>query len=477
MGAGTQHFFGGGGQTDVSILSLALVIACCVLLLCLPRRFVLVPMLVGSILIPLDQQVVLGGIHLTMSRLLILTGWVRLGQCRMQSASASSSRWTAIDTVFLLYGLSNAVMYVLLWGGDTGAIINRAGFLFNAFGTYFFMRYFLTAEKDLELTSKTLVLVMALIAVGMVAEQATGRNLLAVIGGLPAKSVLRDGAIRAQGTFVHPLTAGAAGATLLPLAIGLWWVTGRNRLYAIIGALASIAAGLASRSSTAVLVLTAGVGGLALWRYRRHLRFLRWTMVLILIVLHLVMKAPVWALMARIDLTGSSSGYHRYILVDRFIDRFSEWWLVGTRGTSSWGWDMWDTINSYVAAGTEGGLLNFVLFIALFVVAFSQLGRARERAVDDPALQRLTWVLGTLLCAHAVAFFGIAYFDQSQFIWYTELAMIGAAVALTPQRLTVETSDAKIEAMAWSLSQNGPREDSLWPAHDHRYRVDANESY
>jgi len=477
MGSGTEHFFGGGGQTDVSFLALALAIACSVLLLCLPRRFVFVPMLVGSILIPLDQQVVLGGIHLTMSRVLILTGWFRLGQCRIQTESAPNSRWTAIDTIFLLYGLSNAIMYVFLWGGDTGAIINRAGFLFNAFGTYFFMRYFLTSEEDLELASKTLVLVMALIAVGMVAEQATGRNLLAVIGGLPAKSVLRDGAIRAQGTFVHPLTAGAAGATLLPLAIGLWWVTGRNRLYAIVGALASIAAGLASRSSTAVLVLAAGFGGLALWRYRRHLRFLRWSIVLILIVLHMVMKAPVWALIARIDLTGSSSGYHRYILVDRFIDRFSEWWLVGTRGTSSWGWDMWDTINSYVAAGTEGGLVNFFLFIALFVVAFSQLGRARKRAVEDPALQRLTWVLGTLLFAHAVAFFGIAYFDQSQFIWYTELAMIAAAVSLTPQGVAFESSEAPREAMAWNPWRDDPREKSLWPAHEHRYPVDANESY
>jgi len=477
MGAGTQHFFGGGGQTDVSFLTLALVIACTVLLLCLPRRFVFVPMLVGSILIPLDQQVLLGGIHLTMSRLLILTGWVRLGQCRMQSVSASSSRWTAIDTVFLLYGLSNAMMYVLLWGADTGAIINRAGFLFNAFGTYFFMRYFLTSEEDLELASKTLVLVLVLIAAGMVAEQATGRNLLAVIGGLPTKSVLRDGAIRAQGTFVHPLTAGAAGATLLPLAIGLWWVNGRNGRYAIVGALASIAAGLASRSSTAVLVLAAGFGGLALWRYRRHLRFLRWSIVLILVVLHMVMKAPVWALIARIDLTGSSSGYHRYILVDRFIDRFSEWWLVGTRGTSSWGWDMWDTINSYVAAGTEGGVVNFLLFIALFVVAFRQLGRARKRAVEDPALQRLTWVLGTLLFAHAVAFFGIAYFDQSQFIWYTELAMIAAAVSLTPQGATVESYEAPSEAMAWNPWRDDPRGKSLWPAHEHRYPVDAKESY
>ena len=150
---------------------------------------------------------------------------------------------------------------------------------------------------------------------------------------------------------------------------------------------------------------------------------------------------------------------------------------MGTRGTSSWGWDMWDTINSYVAAGTEGGVVNFLLFIALFVVAFRQLGRARKRAVEDPALQRLTWVLGTLLFAHAVAFFGIAYFDQSQFIWYTELAMIAAAVSLTPQGATVESYEAPSEAMAWNPWRDDPRGKSLWPAHEHRYPVDANESY
>lgn len=477
MGGDTQHFFGGGGQTDVSLVSLALVAVCIVLLICLPRRFAFVPLLVGSILIPLEQQLVLGGIHLTMSRLLILSGWARLLFTRLQNQPAGSATWTPIDTTFLLYGISNATMYVLLWGGDAGAMINRAGFLFNAFGTYFFMRYFLASREDLQVATKTLVLVFALIAAGMVAEQATGRNFLAPIGGLPATSVLRDGAIRAQGTFVHPLTAGAAGATLMPLAFGLWWVDRKSGRLAVLGVLAAVASGFSSRSSTAILVLAAGVIGLALWRYRQHLRLLRWSIVLTLIALHLVMKAPVWALLARIDLTGSSSGYHRYILIDRFIDRFSEWWLVGTRATSSWGWDMWDTINTYVAAGTEGGLLNFALFLALFVVAFSQLGRARERAVHDPALQRLTWVLATVLFAHSVAFFGIAYFDQSQFVWYTELAMIAAAVTLAAQEETADSFLPVHEEVAFNLWSGNRNSRPLWPSPSDRFRAGATDVY
>ena len=38
---------------------------------------------------------------------------------------------------------------------------------------------------------------------------------------------------------------------------------------------------------------------------RRHLRLIRWSVLLIWVSVHMVMKAPVWALLARIDLTGS----------------------------------------------------------------------------------------------------------------------------------------------------------------------------
>ena len=78
------------------------------------------------------------------------------------------------------------------------------------------------------------------------------------------------------------------------------------------------------------------------------MKLLRRTAVLVLVTLHLVMKAPVWALLARIDLTGSSSGYHRYVLIDQCISRFSEWRLIdigrprhgvgicGTQSTPMW---------------------------------------------------------------------------------------------------------------------------------------------
>jgi hypothetical protein len=439
METGTDHFFGGGGGTEITLPALGFTILAALLILVLPRKYAFVPLLVACAFIPIDDQFVIAGIHMTMSRILILIAWVRLAQHHFQNGLRPIFPCSPIDRVFLLYALSSFTMYIVLWGGETGAIINRAGFLFNACGTYYFMRYFLENVGDLELGVKTLIWTVAAVAIGMVLEQETGRNVFAMMGGVPSVSVLRDGGIRSQGTYVHPLTAGAVGAAIMPLALGLRWVTGKNTLTAVIGVLASLACGLSSRSSTAILVIAASVLGLFFWRLRDHLRPIRWGIVISLVALHLVMKAPVWALIARIDLTGSSSGYHRFVLVDQFIHRFSEWWLVGTRTTGDWGWDMWDTINCYVAAGTEGGLINFLLFVALFVVAFRQVGFAWRRT-SDPRLQRMIWMFGTLLFAHSVAFFGIAYFDQSQFIWFSELAMIATSVALASSVLgTVET--------------------------------------
>jgi len=167
-----------------------------------------------------------------------------------------------------------------------------------------------------------------------------------------------------------------------------------------------------------------------MWPLRKHLRRFRWAVISMLVVLHLVMKAPVWALIARIDLTGASSSYHRYELVNQFIRRFGEWWLVGTRGTFDWGWDMWDTINTYVAQGTDGGLITLVLFLSLLAIAFRRLGIARKAAETREEAKRL-WVLGSMLFAHTVAFWGIGYFDQSSVVWYTGLALIATASSRT----------------------------------------------
>jgi len=435
-----EHYFGAPGQTEIhpgALLALCLAV---LLLFVLPRRYAFIPLLAAAVFIPPQQVVIVFSLHLTLTRILIGCAWLRLLWTRFVQQGPALPLWQSLDTVMVACYTTGIVTFFLLWG-EGGAIVNRLGLLYNALGIYFFMRYILRDARDLDRLAKTLAWVMVVIATFMLVEQSTGRNLFSVFGGVTEFTEIRDGKLRSQGPFAHPLTAGAVGATLFPLMIGLWWqgrkTRRKNKTVALLGAVAAGVMAVTSMTSTSLVVLAAGIFALCMWPLRRFLPWFRWGTVAALIALHMVMKAPVWALIARIDLTGSSSSYHRYQLVDQFIRRFGEWWLVGTRNTVNWGWDMWDTINSYVAAGTDGGLIGFVLFVAILVVAFRRLGIARTAWAVEPEHERRLWVLGTVLFAHAVAFFGIGYFDQSSFLWYAELAMIATAVSL---RRTVQES-------------------------------------
>jgi hypothetical protein len=146
------------------------------------------------------------------------------------------------------------------------------------------------------------------------------------------------------------------------------------------------------------------------------------------------MKAPVWAIIGRIDLTGSSSGYHRYMLVDTCIRHFSDWWLIGTKHYNEWGSDMWDLSDQYVAYAVTGGLATLVSFIAIIFYSFRELGTARKYVARDKRYEWLLWCLGASLFAHVMAYFGIGYFDQMQVVWFVLLAMISATTTHAMQR-------------------------------------------
>jgi hypothetical protein len=171
------------------------------------------------------------------------------------------------------------------------------------------------------------------------------------------------------------------------------------------------------------------------------MRIIRWGLVLGLIALHLVMKAPVWALIARIDLTGSSSGDQRYMLVDMTIRRFSDWWLLGTKNYTTWGWDSWDLCNQFVAVALTGGLLTLIFYIAIFSQGFGALGTARKLVNGDRNQEWLLWCLGSALFATVVAHFGINYMAQLIMGFFPLVVCISVAT-LEAKRDTVGTTEA-----------------------------------
>jgi hypothetical protein len=262
----------------------------------------------------------------------------------------------------------------------------------------------------------------------MLNEKFHSQNVFGYLGGFPIVPQIRDGAIRAQGPFSHPILAGSFGATLLPLFFWLWQ-SGKAKAFAVFGVIGSSCIVLSCASSTPLLAYVAGIIAVCFWPMRKHMRAFRWGLVLTLVAVHLAMKAPVWFLIARVDLTGASSGYHRAELVDQFIRHFSQWWLVGTTANADWGFDMWDLSNQFVAEGVTGGLATFICFIALISMSFGRIGTARKAVEGDRNQEWFLWFLGAALLSHMFAFFGISYFDHTQVAWFALLVMIYVATA------------------------------------------------
>jgi hypothetical protein len=423
--------FGGGvSETVMHPAVAAAMVLAIILILLLPRRKAVIPFLLCAFLIPVGQTLVLGGLHLFVLRIVLLFACGRMILAKFSSqTSVLGGGFNSFDKVFLVWAIYRTLAFLILYRFPTAALVNQGAFLVDVLCGYFFVRFLIRDEEDILRVVKVFAVIVAVVGASMLNEKFHNQNVFGYLGGYPpVLPQVRDGAIRAQGPFSHPILAGSFAATSLPLFFWLWQ-SGKSKVMGIVGAIGSTCMVLTCASSTPLLAYVAGIVGVCFWPMRDHMRAFRWGLASILIALHVVMKAPVWFLIARVDLTGASSGFHRAELVDQFIRHFSEWWFVGTNGNGGWGFDMWDLSNQFVAEGVSGGLVTFVCFLAMISMCFGRVGTARKLVEGDRKQEWLFWFLGAALLSHIVAFFGISYFDHTQIAWFALFAMIIAATA------------------------------------------------
>ncbi|HXN54054.1 MAG TPA: hypothetical protein VN943_19140 [Candidatus Acidoferrum sp.] len=424
------RFGGGASETILHPIVLVAMLIAIALIFLLSRKYVIWPVFCTAFLIPFGQELLIGGLHFFVFRIVILTVAVRMLVSMFSSPEGIfGDRLGVLDVVFVLWTLFRAFAGVLVFSFNSGAMVYQAGFLLDAMGGYFVLRYLIRDEDDIYRTLRAFVAIACVVAVCMIFEKIHQVNVFGLLGGVRADPEIRNGTVRSQGPFQHELLAGTFGATLLPLFF-LLWKSGKSHVLAILGAVSATIMVFTSHSSTPVLAYGAGLLAICAWPLRRHMRVIRWGAVIVLVSLHLVMKAPVWFLIQRVDVVGGSSGYHRARLVNDFIMHFRDWWLVGTTENARWGFNMWDMCNQFVAEGQVGGLVTFASFVALICICFSRIGAARSAVAGDSSKEWFFWLFGSALFSHVVGFFGISYFDQTRFAWFALLAMIATATAL-----------------------------------------------
>jgi hypothetical protein len=413
-----KYYFGGGGDTLIPPIAMAVLILAIILIMILPRKCAFIPFLLAGLLVPINVTIIIIDLHFNSNRLLLLAGLIRLSVRR----ELYPDKMNSLDKVIVYGVLVQSIAYIFVWG-QVGAIINRAGFLFSALGTYILLRSFMRSKEDVILAIKVLAVVVLLVAPFMWYEYIGRRNLFSLLGA-PEISFLRDNKVRAQGPFAHAIIAGTFGVVLIPLFIGLWWYRPRAWFLSTIGIVSSMVMMISSSSTTPFMSLPAGILALSMWRLRKKMRIVRRGIFALLLALQLVMMAPIWFLIDRVSGVLGGSGYHRAMLIDNFVRHFFNWFLIGTRDNRNWGYEMFDVDNAYVGAGLTGGLLGFILFLAIFVYGYKMIGEARSAVEESRGDSRLIWAIGSTLFANSIAFFGIVYFDQSIIAWYALLVMI-----------------------------------------------------
>jgi hypothetical protein len=402
-----------------------------VLLLMVPRRYAAAVFLTGAIFIPMGITLTLGNLNFFPIRVLALSGLVRIvlrSEWPRQFPTRSDRYVIAFGIICLLSSLGH--------NDPRATFIYNVGTGIDALGAYFLFRAWVR-EWDEVVGLMRLMLVLAIPLVFFMAiEYVTHRNLFSYVGGIPIESAMREGSVRARGPFRHSILAGTYGALCLPIAVAFWR---RERLRATIGVVCSLAIVFFSTSGGPLMTLASVILALILWRYRVHLRTIIRSCIVLLLILHFfVMKAPVWYLMARIDVSGNA--WHRAKIIDSAIKYFHEWWLAGTDVTRHWmpyglrgQPDACDITNQYIGYGVRGGIFLMLAFALILGSCFKQLSAAlRSLSEADRNRQFAVWCLGCVLFGHVYTMFGVNYYDQSIAVLYSFIGLVAGATCWTP---------------------------------------------
>jgi len=432
----------------MSFIGLIFFIVVAIALLSVRREHAPVPLLVGCCYMTMGQGLELGSISLPMYRMFLLIGLMRVimkgetlvgGVNRVDKLVVALLVWMFFASFFHEHVPGSGPVYML-------------GIIFNISLVYFLIRIWCGSVDEVVGVVAAVAFVLLPVAVEMVFEQALGKNLFASLGGISETVIERNGRLRAQGPFRHPILAGTVGAACLPLMLGIWRV---NRFAAMIGAAACVMMVLASASSGPVVSLMVGAGVVMCWKYRRHAKRAVWAGVAGYFAIELISNRPAYhVIVTRLDFTGSSTAYYRARLIDTTVKHFSEWWMFGTDYTRHWipqgigsvvadGKHM-DITNYYIGFGVGAGLLAILLLLAILRRCLAEV----IRQVNDPAgedgkgEQFMIWCLGASLFSHAVSALSIAYFDQSQTFFWLSVATLSSLLAVHGRAVEPATEPA-----------------------------------
>jgi hypothetical protein len=408
-------------ETTMNPLGVCILLACCVAVFALSRRKVLWAVFAASCFISEGQRLNLLAINFDALRVIVLCVWVRL----FVRGEVRRFRFSTLDKFVIVWHVGEVLSHLVKLGtNDVSAALGWAG---DGLAFYFGFRILIRDIEDVLGSLRGISLIAVPVAICFLIESITAKNMFSAFGGVPQTTMIRDGRLRCQGAFSHPIIAGCFWASLLPLLASqfLWRSHKYARVLSVVSSVCALVIISACASATPYLGVACGLLGCVAFAVRRHVRSIWWGTIGIVIVLHFVMNNPVWHLITQVNIVGGSSSYQRFQLIDGAINHYSEWWIDGsTVGTAHWGWACYDCCDYYVVQGLHGGIPLLASFIFMLRSAFRTTGESIKAAGNSVPYQMIAWTAGVCIFVHCVDFIGLSYFGQMPLVFALNLAVV-----------------------------------------------------
>lgn len=356
----------------------------------------------------------------------------------MSRREFSFAQINGFDRSFVLLYLVTTLIFLVR---SNELLAFQIGEMLDAYLCYFAFRGLVVNFEDFQWFLRAMLILLVPYAVLVLFESVTSRNLFSVLGSIESTDWMREGRLRCTGSFRHPSLLGTVGACFLPLYLALY-SNKTSRIFSYVGIGVCISIVYASNSGGPISCAMVAIIGWLLWKVRTKMQMVRRLILLIIVILGLFMKAPIWYIPAKASALTGGDGWHRSYLMDVSFQHFSEWWLAGmtVEGTASWfpyiaeavgGADM---TNQYLDFGITAGVLPIILFFAMLIRAYSLLGKSmaitRIRQNTHGGFELMLWGLGVMLAVHIFNWLGIIYFDQTYVILYLQLSVISSLTGI-----------------------------------------------
>src|SRR5712672_4501271 len=166
------RFGGGASETILHPIVLVAMLIAIALIFLLPRKYIIWPFLVSAFLVPLGQSILVGGLHFFVIRVIILSVVVRMLVSRFTSPTGIfGGRLGTLDIVFLVWAFCRVLAGAFVFSFDAGALVYQAGFLLDAIGGFFPLRYFICADEHIYSTLRVFATLCIVIACCMLFER------------------------------------------------------------------------------------------------------------------------------------------------------------------------------------------------------------------------------------------------------------------------------------------------------------------